>query len=123
MILVDASVWIDHIRAPNDVLERLLQRGDVLTHTSIIGEIALGHIRRRRDVLMELQKIPKAETVNDEEVFEFIERYRLYGVGIGYVDALILASAFLTPGTKLWTRDKRLRVIAEKLNIAATNLH
>jgi predicted nucleic acid-binding protein len=123
MILVDASVWIDHIRAPNEFLEGLLERGDVLTHAAIIGEIALGHIRKRRDVLVELRKIPKSETANDEEVFEFIERYRLYGIGIGYIDAHILASAFLTPGARLWTRDKRLRATAGKLNIAATNLH
>ena len=122
MILVDASVWIDHIRSPNDALERLLERGDVLTHAFIIGEIALCHIRRRRDVLVELRKIPTSEAVSDEEVFEFIERYRLFGTGIGYVDAHILASAFMTPGARLWTRDKRLRVTAEKLNVA-TNLN
>src|SRR5579872_4657177 len=120
MILVDASVWIDHIRAPNDVLERLLERGDVLTHAFIVGEIALGHIRRRKDVLVELRKIRRSEAVTDDEVFEFIERYHLYGIGIGYIDAHILASAFLTPGTRLWTRDKRLRATAEKLSVAAS---
>lgn len=122
MILVDASVWIDHIRAPNDALERLLERGDVLTHSFIIGEIALCHVRRRVEFISELQKIQKSDMVDDAEVLQFIERFRLFGLGIGYVDAHILASTFLTPATRLWTKDRRLSAAAGKLGVAQPDL-
>ncbi len=122
MILVDASVWIDHIRSPEPALLSLLNAGGVFAHPFVIGEVALGHIRTRALVLADLRTLPFAAVATDDEVLQFIDRFRLPGLGIGYVDAHLLASSLLTLGSALWTRDKRLRAVAEKLGIAAKGL-
>ena len=119
MILVDTSVWIDHLRGGDAVLESLLDRGGVLGHPFVIGELALGNLRRRDLVLGALRQLPRAAVASDEEVFGFIEARRLFGHGIGYIDAHLLASVRLTPDARLWTRDRRLRAIAGQLELAA----
>jgi predicted nucleic acid-binding protein len=119
VILVDTSVWIDHLRAGNAVLERLLDRGGVLAHPFVVGELALGNLRQRDIVLGALRQLPRAVVASDEEVLGFIAASRLFGRGIGYVDAHLLASARLTPNGTLWTRDRRLRVVAAQLDLAA----
>lgn len=118
MILVDTSIWIDHLRSSNDGLTRLLERGFVLGHTWVVGEIALGHLRRRREVLDLLLKLPRAVLASDHEVLAVIERNALQGTGVGYVDAQLLASTRLTPGAVLWTQETRLASIARRLRIA-----
>lgn len=118
MILVDTSIWIDHLRAEDQALTRLLQARQVLVHRFIVGEIALGTIKPRERFLVELQDLPQAMVVPDREVLQLIERYRLFGQGIGYVDAHLLAAVRLTLGSALWTRDRRLRAIAERLGLA-----
>jgi predicted nucleic acid-binding protein len=123
MILVDASVWIDHVRAPDADLGRLLSQNDVLTHPFVIGEIALGHVRSRKGVLAGLQVLDLAEMAEDAEVLRFIDRYGLYGLGIGYIDVHLLASTVLTLHASLWTRDKRLRAAAQRLGVAAKGLN
>ena len=123
MILVDASVWIDHIRAPDTALSGLLSRNEVVTHPFVIGEVALGQFRTREDVLFRLGRLPNADVAMYPEVLRFIERYRLYGLGIGYIDVHLLASTLLTEYSALWTRDKRLRAAAEKLGVAAAGLN
>ena len=119
MILVDSSVWVDHLRRGDTALSDLLGKSQVLTHTFVIGELALGNLRQRDIVLGALRDLPHALIAADTEVHIFIDRHALFGVGIGYVDAHLLAGTLLTPGTRLWTRDKRLRQIATRLNVAA----
>ncbi|HXH92020.1 MAG TPA: type II toxin-antitoxin system VapC family toxin [Thermoanaerobaculia bacterium] len=117
MIIVDTSVWIDHLHKAVPLLGDTLENGDVATHPFVIGEIACGEIARRQEVLTLLSTLPSAVVATDEEALHFIEHYRLMGKGIGYIDAHLLASAMLTNGATLWTRDKRLNAIATKLQI------
>ncbi len=120
MILVDTSVWIDHLRADNALLARLLNSGCVLTHPFVIGELALGQMRQREIILAALSDLPRAEPATDAEVLGFINRETLFGCGIGYVDVHLLAAVRLTAGAELWTRDGRLRRVAEELGLAIT---
>lgn len=119
MILVDSSVWIDHLRRPNEVLLRLISNENVLTHPFVIGEIALGSIKNRDIVLTEMSELPAAIQASDEEVRSLIESEQLFGHGIGYLGAHLLASVRLTDGTRLWAFDKRLHRVAENQGIAA----
>lgn len=117
MILVDTSVWVDHLRANDAGLAYWLNNGQVLIHPCIIGEIVLGNLKNRELVIGALKEMPSITQATDHEVLDFIESNRLYGQGIGYVDAHLLAAVRLTPGTRLWTRDKRLRVAGDKLGL------
>ena len=119
MILVDTSVWVDHLSSGNSALERLLDRGGVLGHPFVISELALGNLRQRDLVLDALRQLPRAAIATDEEVFRFIAAWRLFGRGIGYVDAHLLAAARLSADARLWTRDRRLRAVAAQLDLAA----
>ena len=118
MILVDTSIWIDHLRTSGDLLSKRLNAGRVLTHPFVIGELALGEMRRRDAILDALSNLPRAELATDAEVLSFINGQSLFGRGIGYVDAHLLASVRLTAGARLWTRDNRLRSVAEELGLA-----
>lgn len=119
MILVDSSIWIDHLRNGDPVMTAMLERGGVLAHPFVIGELALGTLRQRDVILSALHDLPKATVADDAEVMGFIARHGLGGRGIGYVDAHLLASARLTAGAALWTRDKRLHAVAADLAVAA----
>jgi predicted nucleic acid-binding protein len=123
VILVDSSIWIDHIRAPDELLAVLLARHEVVAHPFVIGEIALGSIHNRSAVLASLEELPRTDLATDEDVLSLIEQHRLYGRGIGYVDAHLLAATRLTPATSLWTRDRRLRDVAAELHLAARLTH
>ncbi|WP_422126676.1 type II toxin-antitoxin system VapC family toxin [Thioalkalivibrio sulfidiphilus] len=118
MILVDTSVWVDHLRTGDAVLAELLNRSQVLMHPFVVGELACGNLRNRSEVLRLLKDLPQAVVASDEEVLFFIERNALKGLGIGYVDAHLLAAVTLGGSTQLWTRDKRLRSVAETLSLA-----
>lgn len=119
MILVDTSVWVDHLRTGDRRLVQLLDAEQVFTHPFVIGEIALGKLPRRNLILATLRFLPKVLVAAHEEVLEFIERYQLFGSGVGYVDAHLLAAIKLTAGTGLWTRDKSLRAVAGQLALIA----
>lgn len=123
MILVDTSVWIDHINASDPVLVELLAAERVLTHPYVIGEISLGSLRDRNVVLGALRDLPHASIATPEETFYLIEREALFNRGIGYVDTSLLASARLQPGVTLWTRDKRLKKVADELDLSAVLAH
>jgi predicted nucleic acid-binding protein len=123
MILVDTSVWIDHLRSAESALAELLESNRVLTHPFVIGEIALGSLKQRDTVLGALRGLPQAAMATDAEVFEFISGQTLYGLGIGYVDAHLLAASRLTPGAALWTRDKRLAAVASRLDVGVDPIH
>ena len=118
MILVDTSVWVDHLRSGDAQLVDLLERGAVLMHPFVVGEIACGSLSDRSSTLELLEDLPAAVVAEGEEVLAFIERHVLHGKGIGYVDVHLLASVVLTEGASLWTRDKRLRIAAEDLGRA-----
>lgn len=122
MILVDSSVWVDHLRSGEQALSELLIARQVLAHPFVIGEVALGSLRQRAMILGDLQNLPAAVQASDDEVMVLIESRALHGRGIGYVDAHLLASTLLTPGAKLWTRDRRLRSVANDLGLAAPTL-
>ena len=115
MILVDTSVWVDHLRRADAALADLLERGQVLMHPFVVGEIACGSLASRHPTLALLQELPPAEVAEADEVLGFIAQRRLHGKGIGYIDVHLLASTALTAGARLWTRDKRLRAVAEEL--------
>lgn len=118
MILADTSVWVDHLRQGDAALASLLDRGQVQMHPIILGEIALGTLRQRAIVLDALGILPRATVAADAEVLQFIENRSLASRGIGYVDAHLLASLHLTPGTALWTKDKRLHGVAAAMGLA-----
>lgn len=117
MILVDTSVWIDHLRSGSATLARLLEDGAVLAHPWVIGELALGNLNDREKILALLQHLPQATVAESDEVLLLIEQLPLYGVGIGYVDAQLLAAARLTRDTSLWTADKRLANVTASLGL------
>ena len=123
MILVDTSVWIEHLRQGDIALVNLLNTGRVLAHPFIIGELALGNLQQRDAILDTLSNIPRAKIATDEEVLALINQSKLYGLGIGYVDAHLLASVRLTPSTLLWTRDKSLSKAAKQLGQLAAMGH
>lgn len=118
MILVDTSVWIDHLHRADPDLVRLLEHADVLTHPMVIGEIALGSIKDRALILQALDDLPTAVSAVDDEVISFIEQRALHGLGLNLVDVHILASVILTPEARLWTRDRRLREVAGGMSLS-----
>jgi predicted nucleic acid-binding protein len=118
-LLADSSIWMDHIRRRDESLAAALRRDAVVTHPLVIGEIAMGSIKQRSAVLASLLELREARRAEEGEVLDLIERHRLFGTGIGYIDAHLLASALLTPATKLWTRDRRLHEAAKRLEVAA----
>ena len=119
MILADTSVWVEHLRHGLPRLATLLQGGEVLIHPWVIGELACGNLRNRSQVLELLQGLPAATVASDAEVLHLIERDRLMGRGIGYVDVHLMASARLSH-CRLWTRDRRLAAVAEEQGLAAS---
>jgi len=118
MVLVDTSVWIDHLRMGDDQLATILEKGLIYCHPFVVGEITCGNLRNRDEVLSLLRQLPSATMATHDEVLLFIETKRLMGRGIGYVDAHLLASTALTGSTQLWTRDKRLKTLAKELGVA-----
>lgn len=117
MILVDSSVWIDHLQAGEPVLVKLLHTGRVMAHPFIVGELACGNLKNRKAVLSLLQDLPAAPVASSEEVLYFIERHNLMGKGMGYVDAHLLSGISLAGNVRLWTRDKRLGAIAKSMRL------
>ena len=117
MILVDTSVWIDHLRKGNPRLRTLLYENKVLSHPFIIGELACGNLRNRAEILGLLQALPAARVANHEEVLAFVESQRLYGRGLGWIDIHLLASALLSTSV-LWSLDKEMVQAATVLKIS-----
>ncbi len=118
MILVDTSVWMDHLRLGEAKLEELLNGCKILAHPFVIGELACGNLKNRDTVLSLLRALPASPLATDDEVLFYIERNSLMGKGIGYIDAHLLASVSLAGDAKLWTRDKRLGTLAASMNLA-----
>ena len=115
MILVDTSVWIDHLRSGEPALVEALEGGRVLIHPFVLGELACGNLEKRDEVLRLLGGLPAAPTATDPEVLGLIERRALMGRGIGYIDVRLLASTALAGDARMWTRDGRLVAAAAEL--------
>ena len=118
MILVDTSVWVDHLRKGVPALASALEQGNVLMHPFVRGELACGNLKNRGEVLRLLEELPGAPIATDVETLNFIERRALMGRGLGYIDVHLLASVALAGTARLWTRDKRLAVVAVDLKLA-----
>lgn len=116
-VLVDTSVWIDHFRNGDDVLTDLLALDIVMTHPLVLGEIACGTPPNRVRTLADLDRLQQTRQASVREAIAFIERERLFGLGCGLVDILLLASTLLTPGVALWTRDKSLSELAGRYGV------
>ncbi len=114
MILVDTSVWIDHLRAGDAQLADLLGQGIVAAHDFVIGEIACGSLHNRREILVLLSGLPRLDPITPAEALSFVDSHALMGRGIGYVDVCLLGAAVLA-GARLWSRDRRLATVAENL--------
>ncbi len=119
MILVDTSVWIDHLRATEPLLVRLLTDVAVCMHPMVVGEVALGSLRNRAEVLASMDRLPPTPIATAGEVRTLVESHVLYGAGLSLVDVHLLAALRLSMTDKLWTRDRRLRSAAERLRVAA----
>jgi predicted nucleic acid-binding protein len=119
MVLVDTSIWIDHFRRGDPQMTALLDRGDVIMHPFVLGELMLGNVPKIAQMIDDLRALPKAIVASTDEVLEFISDRKLSGSGIGYVDVHLLAAAALTPETSIWTRDQRLRAAAQSLSLNA----
>jgi predicted nucleic acid-binding protein len=119
MVLVDTSIWVNHLRKGDRHLEQLLLENQVVCHPFIIGELACGTIKNRSEILTLLQTLPISPTVDLAEYFFFVEQHSLYGTGIGFVDVHLLASAKLSD-IPLWTEDMRLREVALTLKVSYT---
>jgi len=116
MVLVDTSVWVEHLRTGKSGLESLLHEGDVACHVFIVGELACGNLSNRSEILSLLQALPLVNHADHEEVMHFIEGYSLMGKGLGYIDMHLIASAMLTK-VPIWTLDKKLKEVSSKLGL------
>jgi predicted nucleic acid-binding protein len=116
VILVDTSVWIDHLRVGNERLRALLQNDQVLCHPFIIGELACGNLHNRNEVLHLLEALPGTPVADHTEVLHLINTHRLYGQGLGWIDAHLLVSALRT-GCELWTSDRLLHALADRVGL------
>lgn len=115
MVLVDTSVWISHFRKGEPRLVELLENDRVLTHSSIIGELALGNLRKRGEILAALSNLPRAVSATDDEVLAMIEKHDLAGSGISWIDAHLLAAALLS-SVQIWSLDRSLAAVADRLD-------
>lgn len=118
MILVDTSVWIQHFRCADPRLVAALDDEDVLAHPYVIGELACGNLRNRKEILGLLRQMPSPTVASDAEALQFIESRQLMGRGIGLIDVHVLASTALSDSASLWTHDKRLDAVARSLKLA-----
>lgn len=120
MVLVDTSVWIDHFRKTNRQLTSLLEAESVMLHPFVLGELACGNLKNRKEIIALLHALPCSTKADDDEVLFFLERHDLMGRGVGLIDMHLLASSQID-ACPLWTRDKRLKAIAQEMKIAFTN--
>jgi predicted nucleic acid-binding protein len=116
MILADTSIWIDHLRKGNSAVSEFLREVQILMHPFIIGELACGNLKNRKEVLQLLMELPEAVVGQHDEVMQLVNSHKLMGQGIGWIDAHLLTSSLLS-GAPLWTADRKLRSIAAALGV------
>lgn len=117
MILADTSVWVNHLRSDDPAFAKRLLAGEILIHPYVIGEIVLGSLKNRDRMSTLLNNLPLCEIATSDQVLSFIVKEQLFGRGIGFVDASLLAAVQMTPAAKLWTVDKRLHTVASELGL------
>jgi predicted nucleic acid-binding protein len=118
-VLVDTSVWVDHFKRGNSTLSHLIEADRVFIHPMVLAEIACGTPPApRQQTLSDLSLLQLSNQVLLKEVMDFIEQEKLYGLGCGLIDLMLLASTLITPGTLFWTLDKRLDALAQRFNVA-----
>ena len=117
MILADTSVWIDHLRHGNPTLQAHLGNDRVVCHAFVVGELALGTLGNRAEILTDLNRLPQLPIASHDEVMALVERRRLFGLGVGWVDVHLMAAA-LIGGARLWALDARLARVARRLRVA-----
>ena len=117
MILVDTSVWIDHLRTGNQALARLLENEEVFGHPFVTGELACGNLRNREEILFRISSLPQATMADHAEVLRFVEQYELMGRGVAWIDLHLLCSAVLSHA-RFWTLDTRAARVAAMLDFA-----
>jgi predicted nucleic acid-binding protein len=122
MILADTSIWIDHFRHSDPRLESILDNDQIFMHPLVLGELAVENLSPRAKLLADLKDLPQIDTAMDDGVLRFVEVHKLFGIGIGYIDAHLLVSARLVPNTAIWTRDKRLEAAAARLGLNEKSL-
>ena len=120
MILADTSIWVDHLRGGNAVMTEQLERGSIAMHPFVLGEIALGSLKSRAELLQLLEAMPRTLVASDAEVMHMLDERALFERGLGWVDVHLLAATLLTPGLRLWTRDQRLHAVAEEIGLASS---
>ena len=120
MILVDTSVWIDHLRHPHPRLTKLLEASRVLMHPMVLGELTCGRFRSRAEHLRSWRSLPRIESRDHGEVIDWIEAEGLAGSGIGFIDAHLLHAVVVRRGARLWTGDRSLRSLAARFGAAFT---
>jgi len=118
LILVDTSIWVDHFRRNDARLTHYLDNSVVSTHPFVIGEIAVGNLQNRDEILLLLGALPMAVIASHGEALTFISNLSLAGRGLGYIDVHLLAAVSLTPQTALWSKDKRLMAVAQSLSLS-----
>lgn len=120
MVLVDTSVWVDHLRHGHSGLTALLNEGVVACHPLVIGELACGGLKNRAEILSLLQTLPGSVVAEHEEVLGFVDDHGLMNRGVGYIDVCLLASALLT-GVSFWTFDKKLDEVSKEFEVDFRN--
>ena len=118
VILVDTSIWVDHLRRGDVGLTEALHANEVAIHDFVIGELACGHLKARGRILALLARLPRVAAATESETLYFLEHRRLFGRGLGYIDVHLLAAASLRSDTRLWTRDRKLKEVSVELAVA-----
>jgi predicted nucleic acid-binding protein len=118
LIIVDTGIWIDHLQVSDSRLAALGERLEALVHPYVLGELALGSLPQRPHLLARMAGMPQPPLARHVHVMQLVEAEKLFSTGVGYVDAHLIASARLLPGSRIWTRDKRLHAQAERLGVA-----
>lgn len=118
MILIDTCVWVDHFRRADPNVSTLVTEGIAQQHPFVTGELAVGTLRFRDRTLLFLRNLPQAHVVEETQIYDVVDDLDLAGIGVGFVDVHLLATLITMPDLLLWTRDRRLRVQAERLGVA-----
>ncbi len=119
MILDDTSIWIDYLQRGEPLLSEKMSQRQVLMHGMVLGELAIGNFKNRQLLLRRWSALPFINSATDRQVLQFLETHQLMGKGVGWIDLHLLTAVDLANDVQFWTRDKRLRSIAETLNLTA----
>ena len=123
MVLADTSIWADHFRSPNPLMTDYMAGDRLLMHPFVVGELVMGHLPNRFAIVRSLREMDQVIRATDDEVLAVVEREKIQGLGVGWIDAHLLVSVLITPEAMLWTRDRRLNALAQRFGCAAQLHH